>query len=69
MALDLVVGKVAFEPAHFGVAFEREHVGGDPVEEPPIVADDHRATREGEQRVFERAHRVDVEVVGGFVEE
>ena len=69
VALDLVVGEVALEPADLGVAFEREHVGGDAVEEPPIVADHHRAAREREQRVLERAHGVDVEVVGRLVEQ
>ena len=42
----LVLGEVALEPAHLAVALEREDVGGDPVEEPPVVADDDRAPGE-----------------------
>nr|MBA2636725.1 hypothetical protein [Solirubrobacterales bacterium] len=32
-----------------------------------VVADHHRAPREGQQRVLQRAQRVDVEVVGRLV--
>src|SRR5882672_12270600 len=39
----LVLGVVAVEPADLGVALEREHVRGDAVEEPAVVADHHRA--------------------------
>src|SRR4051812_27881200 len=49
--VDLVVAEVAFEPPDLGVALEREDVGGDPVEEPPVVGDDHGAAREREERV------------------
>ncbi len=44
-------------------------MGGDAVEEPPVVADHHGATREGQERVLERPQRVDVEIVGRLVEE
>src|SRR5579864_5663073 len=44
----LVLGEVPVEPAHFRVALEGEHVRRDPVEEPPIVADDDRAAGEVE---------------------
>ena len=44
-------------------------MGGDAVEEPAVVADDHRAAGEGEERVLEGAQRVDVEVVGRLVEQ
>ena len=69
VAILLVVAEVALEPRHLAVALEREHVGGDAVEEPAVVGDDHRAARELEQRLFERAQRVDVEVVGRLVEQ
>ena len=66
----LLVGlEVALEPHDLGVALEREHVRGDAVEEPAIVGDDHRAAREGQQRLLERAQRVDVEIVGRLVEQ
>jgi hypothetical protein len=44
-------------------------VGRDAVEEPPVVGDHHRAAGELEQGVLERAQRLDVEVVGGLVEQ
>ena len=42
---------------------------GDAVQEHTVVANDHRAARELEQRRFERGQRLDVEVVRGLVEE
>src|SRR6202166_4517333 len=51
------------------VAFESQHVGGDAVEKEAVVADDDGAAGEIEQRLFERAQRVDVEVVGRLVEQ
>ena len=65
----LVIGEVALEPLDMAVVLEGEHVGGDAVEEKAIVADDHGAAGEVEQRLFERPQRVDVEVVGRLVEQ
>ena len=64
-----VVLEVAFEPFDMAVAFEGEDVGGDAVEEPAVVADDHGAAGEILQRLFQRAQRIDVEIVGRFVEQ
>src|SRR5215213_10553311 len=65
----LVVGEVALEPHHPAVAFEGQHVGGDPVQEPAVVADHDRAAGEVEQGALQRAEGVDVQVVGGLVEQ
>src|SRR5881628_2384499 len=69
LAVRLVVGVVALEPHHAPLVLEGEDVRGDAIEEPAVVADDGGAAREVEQRVLEGAQRVDVEVVGGLVEE
>ena len=65
----LVLAEVALEPAHLAVALEGEDVGGDAVEEPAVVADHHRAAGERLEGVLEGAQGVDVEVVGGLVEQ
>ena len=44
-------------------------MGRDAVEEPAIVADDHRAAREILEPFFERPERIDIEIVGRFVEQ
>src|SRR4029434_3658885 len=59
----------ALEPRHLAVALEGEDVRRDPVQEPAIVADHDGAAGEVEQRLLERAQRVDVEVVRRLVEE
>ncbi len=51
------------------VALEGEDMGRDAVEEPAIMADDHGAARVILQRLFQRAQGIDVEIVGGFVEQ
>src|SRR4029453_8759248 len=57
----------ALEPPHLRVALEGEDVRCHAVEEPAVVRDDDRAAGEIEQRVLERAERVDVEVVRRLV--
>src|SRR5207247_5815835 len=69
LAVSFVVLVVALEPFRVAVPLERQHVGGNPVEEPAIVADDDGATREGEEGVLEGTEGVHVEVVGGLVQE
>ena len=69
-ALDFVHFVVALEPDDVGVSLEGEDVGRDPVEEPAIVADHHRATCRSSRATpsSSDAQSVDIEVVGRFVE-
>ena len=60
---------VAVEERPLGIAFRREDVGRDAVEEPAVVGDDHHAAGEFEQRIFQRAQGFHVQVVGGFIEQ
>src|SRR6185312_3300958 len=64
-----VILEIALEPFDVAVALEREDVGGDTVEEPAIVADDDGAAGKILERLFQRAQRVDVEIVSGLVEQ
>ena len=64
-----VLAPGALEPRRLAVAFEREDVRRDAVEEPAIVGDHDGAAGEVEQGVLERAQRVDVEVVRRLVEQ
>src|SRR5262249_33512049 len=63
LLVGLVFLVIAGEELDVALVLEREDVGGDAVEEPAVVRDDHRAAGELEQRFFERAQRLDVEVV------
>jgi hypothetical protein len=51
------------------IAFEGEDVRGQPVKKEAVMADDHRATGEFFQRLFQRAQRFDIEIVGRFIEQ
>src|SRR4051812_1206982 len=62
-----VVRVIAFEPRHLTFAFEREDVSRDAIEEPAIVRDHHGAAGKIEQRLLERAQRLDVQIVRRLV--
>ena len=64
-----VILEIALEPFDMAVAFEGQDMGGDAVEEPAVMADDHGAAGEILQRLFQRAQRIDVEIVGRLVEQ
>src|SRR5436190_3660661 len=68
LLVGLVLLVVAVEESPLRVAFGGEDVGRDAVEEPAVVADHHDRSRELEQRILERAQRLDVEVVRRLVE-
>src|SRR5436309_2765219 len=53
LAVGLVVLVVALEPDHPAVPLEGQHVSGDAVQEPAVVADHHHAAGEGEHRLLE----------------
>src|SRR5207237_6254671 len=69
LPIRFVVLIVPLEPDDAAVALEGQDVRGDAIEEPAIVADDDGAAGVVEQRLLERAQRVDVEVVGRLVEQ
>src|SRR5882672_7257224 len=65
----LVLLVVAREEADLRLALEGEDVGGDAVQEPTVVAGHEHAAGEFEQRLLEGAQRLDVEIIGGLVEQ
>src|ERR1041384_42653 len=69
VAVGFVFGVVAVEEDDAAIALEGQNVRRNAVEKPTVVTDDDGATSEIFKRRFERAHRVDVEVVGRLVQE
>src|SRR5262249_29407549 len=51
------------------VVLKGEGVGGDAVEEPAVVADDHGAAGKVLQRLLERAQGIDVDIACALVEQ
>ena len=64
-----VGGEIAFEETGFAVPFHHQNMRADAVEEETIVADDHRAAGEIDERLFEDAHGCHVKVVRRFIQE
>jgi len=64
-----VVGVAALEEEDVAIALEGEDVGADAVEEPAVVADDDGTAGEALQAFLQGSQGVDIDVVGGLVEE
>ena len=64
-----VVGPVADVHLGSGVTFEDDQVGADTVKEPAVVTDDQSCPCEFGQSFFEGAQGVDIQIIGGFIEE
>ena len=60
---------IAIEERYLRIAFERQNVRCDPVEEPAIMGNHQHTTGEFKQRVFECAQRLDVKIVRRFIEQ
>ena len=53
MFVRFVISIVAFEPDYLAIAFEGEDMGGDAIEEPAIMGDDHGASGEVEDGLLQ----------------
>jgi hypothetical protein len=51
---------VPLEPLDMRIPLEGEDMSHDTIEEVAIVADHQRASREGEERLFQRAKSIDI---------
>ena len=58
-----------FKEEDFAIALKGQDVGTDTIQEPTVVADDDGTTCKLLQTFFQCAERVDVDVVGRFVEQ
>ena len=48
-SISLILGIVSFEPDDGAIAFKRQNMGCDPIEEPAVMADHHHRT----SKIFE----------------
>src|SRR5438132_12505120 len=67
-ALSLIHLIIPLTPNGFAVSLEGEDMCGDTVKEPAVVADDDGAAAEIQEGILQSAERLDVEIVGRFVE-
>ena len=63
----LVFMEVAVEELPMAVAFARQNVGANLVQEPAVMRDDQRRAGKFEQCVFQRAQRFNVQIVRRFI--
>ena len=64
-----IAGIVSVEPMHRAIAFEREDVRRNAIQEPSIVRHHDRATREVLQPFLQRTNRVHIEIVRRFIKQ
>ena len=60
---------IALEPFDMAITLKGQDMRGQTVEEPAIMADDHRAAGEIHQRLFQRPQRIDIKVIGRFIKQ
>ena len=65
----LILAVVAGEEFDVGIPFESNDMGGDAVEEPAVMGNDHHRTGEFQQGIFQGAQGFYIEVIGRLVEQ
>ena len=60
---------ISLAPMNVSIAFKRQNVRGDPVEEPAVVADDDNAPDVIQNGLLKGSERVDVQVIRRLVEQ
>src|SRR5579875_3730425 len=65
----LISLEIALKPFHVAVAFKGENMSGKAIQKPTIMADNHRTAGKGGQRLFQGAQGIDIEIIGGFVQQ
>jgi hypothetical protein len=48
LSVSLILGIVSFEPDNITLALKCQNMGGDPIKEPPVMADHHHVRRKGD---------------------
>ena len=66
--IDLVVRVIALVEHHTAVILVSQNVRCDPIQKPPIVGDDQRGTRKGQQRLLERTEGLDIQIISWLIE-
>jgi len=58
-----IFGIVPVEPDGFALTLKGKDMGSDPVKEPPVMADHEDTPGKVEKRLFQGAHRIDIQVI------
>ena len=69
LAIRFIIRPIPNVHLRLGIAFEDDEVGADSIEEPAVVGDNEGGACEFGEGFFKGAQGVDIEVVGGFIEE
>ena len=69
LAILFIVRVIPGEPDNLTIAFEGENMRRNSIQEPAIVRDHDGGTRKFKQRFFERPQRLDIEIIGGLIEQ
>ena len=65
----LVIRVIPFKPDDFAVSFKSQNVGGDAIQKPAVMADHHNATGKIFKGLLEGSQRIDIQVIGGFIQQ
>ena len=68
LSVGLILGIVTFEPGDGAIAFKRQNMGGDPIEEPAIMADHHHRASKIFECLLQCSEGVHIQVIRRFVQ-
>ena len=69
LSVRLIFGVIAVKQKNVALPFKGQDMGGDPVQKPAVVADDHGAPAEILQGLFQRPHGIDIQIIGRFIQQ
>ncbi len=68
-AIILVFAEIAFNKRHMAIILKSHDMRGHPVQKPAVMAYDQGAAGKIVQRVLQGAHGVDIQIIGGLVQQ
>ena len=68
-AIRFIFRPVPLEKRYTAVPFKGEDMGGDAIQKPSIVADDHRTAAEIKKGFFQGPQGVHIQIVGGLIQQ
>ena len=68
LSIGLVLGIVSFERDNAALTFKGQNMGGDAIEEPPVMADHHHGARKVFEGLLQRPQGIHIQVICGLVQ-
>ena len=68
LSIGLILGIAAFEPDDVALTFKGQNMGGDPIKEPPVMADHNHRARKVFEGLLKCSQGIHIQVIRGLVQ-